>query len=59
MYKIGNWFLLETGANYQIRNGEFPINSETGTEPKSTQKVLIAPQKLKRNGVGFETGATK
>jgi hypothetical protein len=50
MYKIGNWFLLETGAS---------AKSETGTKTKSTQKVLIAPQKLKRNGVGFETGTTK
>lgn len=42
MYKIGNWFLLETGANYQNRNGEFPRDLETGTEPKSTQLILNA-----------------
>jgi hypothetical protein len=42
---------LETGANYEKETGN--------SHAKATQKVLIAPQKLKRNGVGFETGTTK
>jgi len=34
MYKIGNWFLLETGANYEKETGNFPRKKEAGTENK-------------------------
>jgi hypothetical protein len=49
MYKIGNWFLLETGANYEKETGNFP-------RKKPRKKYLLRPKNLKETGSALKRG---
>ena len=56
MYKIGNWFLLETGANYEKETGNSQSIQKRGQNQSQRKKYLLRPKNLKERGSVLKRG---